>query len=57
VEKITPVGKMSKKARKAFHAKKRGSWHGISPVTRIASNGKGYDRARAKREARRSDDE
>ena len=54
MEKFTPVGKMSKKARKAFHAKKRGSWHGISPVTRIAAKDKGYNRAREKQKALRS---
>lgn len=56
VEKVTPVNKMSKKARKAFHAKKRGTWHGISPVTRIASSGKGYDRAKEKQKALRSEE-
>ena len=31
-------------------AKQRGSWNGISPVTRIVPNGKAYDRNRIKRE-------
>ena len=57
MKKVTPVAKMSKKARRAFHAAKRGSWHGISPVTRIACADKGYHRAREKRKALRSDDE
>lgn len=53
MDKVTPVEKMSKKARRAFHAKKRGSWHGISPVTRINATGKGYNRAREKQAALR----
>lgn len=53
MDKVTPVEKMSKKARRAFHAKKRGSWHGISPVTRINASHKGYDRAREKQAALR----
>jgi len=47
--KITPIGKQSKRAQKEYHNKQRGSWYGISPVTRTAKNGKAYDRNRAKR--------
>lgn len=42
--------KQSKKQRKEYNAKQRGSWNGISPVTRIVPNGKAYDRNRIKRE-------
>ena len=38
------------KQRKEYNAKQRGSWNGISPVTRIVPNGKAYDRNRIKRE-------
>ena len=41
-----------KKAQKEQHAKQRGSWYGISPVTRTVPNGKAYDRNRVKREDR-----
>ena len=44
--------KQSKKAQKEQYAKQRGSWYGISPVTRTVPNGKAYDRNRVKREDR-----
>lgn len=44
-----PLKKQSKKAQKEYHAKQRGSWYGISPVTRTVPNGKAYDRNRVKR--------
>ena len=44
-----PLEKRSKKAQKAYHRMQRGTWHGFSPVTRIAPNGKAYDRNREKR--------
>lgn len=41
--------KLSKKAKKAEDAKKRGSWGGISPVTRMPPPPKAYNRSREKR--------
>lgn len=41
-----PLKKQSKKAQREHHAKQRGSWYGISPVTRTVPNGKAYDRNR-----------
>lgn len=52
MRKLTPIDKMSKKSRKAFHAQQRGSWNGLSPVTRIVPNKKAYDRNRAKQASR-----
>ena len=49
---MIPLKKQSKKAQKEQHAKQRGSWYGISPVTRTVPNGKAYDRNRVKRENR-----
>lgn len=49
MKQLVPLHKQSKKARKAYHAKQRGTWNGLSPVTRIVRNGKAYDRNRAKR--------
>lgn len=49
MRKLTPIAKMSKKKQRAYHALKRGSWNGLSPVTRIAANKKAYDRKRARR--------
>lgn len=47
-----PLSKQSKKSQKEYHAKQRGTWNGISPVTRTVPNGKAYDRNRIKRENR-----
>lgn len=43
MRKLVPLHKQSKKQRKEYNAKQRGSWNGISPVTRIVPNGKAYD--------------
>ena len=51
VDKTIPLRKQSKKAQKAYHARQRGSWYGLSPVTRIAPNGKAYNRRQEKRVA------
>lgn len=52
MEKLIPLEKQSKRAQKAHHSKRRGSWNGVDPVTRIVPSGKLYDRNRAKRETR-----
>ena len=52
MKQMIPLKKQSKKAQKEQHAKQRGSWYGISPVTRTVPNGKAYDRNRVKREDR-----
>ena len=31
---LIPLDKRSKKARREYHAKQRGSWHGVNPITR-----------------------
>lgn len=46
MKKMTPLSKMSKKAQKAYHAKRRLDWNGIKPVTRVAKSKKVYDRKR-----------
>ncbi len=46
-----PLNKRSKKAQKEYHAKQRGSWYGLNPITRTVSSGKVYDRNRVKRAA------
>ena len=45
-----PLKKQSKRAQKEFHSKRRGSWYGVSPVTRRIPSGKAYDRNHIKRE-------
>lgn len=57
MKKITPLKKQSKKAQRRYHAAKRGDWHGVCPVTRVVPNKKAYDRSRARREARRANEE
>lgn len=47
-----PLNKRSKKTQKEYYAKQRGSWYGLSPITRTVPSGKVYDRNRVKREAR-----
>ena len=47
-----PLNMRSKKAQKEYHAKQRGSWYGVDPITHIVSRGKIYDRNRVKRENR-----
>lgn len=49
---LVPLNKRSKKAQKEYHARQRGSWYGLSPVTRTVPSGKIYDRSRVKRAAR-----
>ena len=44
MKKVIPLKKQSKKAQKQFHAKQRGSWNGLSPVTRVVPSKKLYDR-------------
>ena len=52
----TPMAKRSKRAQCEHYAAKRGSWNGLSPVTRVVQSKKAYDRNRVKREARRAND-
>lgn len=46
---MTPLQKQSKREQKGYHAKRRGSWNGLCPVTWTVPNGRGYDRNRDKR--------
>ena len=50
MEKMIPLAKQSKASRHEYHLARRGSWNGLSPVTRIAKNKKAFDRNRLKRE-------
>ena len=53
MERFIPLEKQSKRAQKAHHAKRRGSWNGMCPATRAVPSGKAYDRNRRKRAERR----
>lgn len=48
-----PLDKRSKKAQREYHAKQRGSWHGVNPITRTVQSRKTYDRERVKQADRR----
>lgn len=49
---MVPLNKRSKKAKKEYHIKQRGSWYGLNPVIRTVPSRKAYDRNRVKRVAR-----
>ena len=48
MKKMIPLNKQSKKAQRNYHSKQRGSWNGLSPVTRVVPSGKVYDRKKLK---------
>ena len=48
-----PLNKQSKRARRAYHTARRGSWYGLSPVIRVVPGRRGYDRNRTKRADRK----
>lgn len=50
---MIPLHKRSKKQQREYHAKQRGSWHGLNPVTRTVPNRKAYDRKQWKQRHRR----
>ena len=50
--KVTPIAKQSKSKQREYYTSKRGSWNGVSPVTRIVPSRRVYDRKRMKRETR-----
>ncbi len=46
--KTVPIRKMSKKAQKEYHSRQRGTWEGVSPISRTVPSGKVYNRKRWK---------
>lgn len=46
--KLVPLNKLSKKAQKKYHARKRKDWNGITPTTRVIKSKKVYDRKKFK---------
>ena len=46
--KVTPLKKQSKKNQRKFHAAKRGSWNGVSPITRVVQSKRIYGRKAVK---------
>ena len=47
MEKFIPYEKLSKKEQRKRDAQRRGSWQGLSPVTRRPENPKAYNRRKA----------
>lgn len=54
MEKMIPLAKQSKASQRKYHLARRGSWNGVSPITRIAQSKTAYDRNRIKKEDRRA---
>ena len=48
MDKFVPYEKLSKKKKRQLDAEKRGSWHGLKPITRKPKNPKAYDRKKAR---------
>lgn len=51
--KLIPYQKLSKKAKRQADAKKRGSWYGLSPVTRSPLPSSAYKRSQVRAATRR----
>ena len=49
MEKFIPFEKLSKKKQRELNALKRGSWHGVNPVSRKSENPKAYNRQKARK--------
>lgn len=47
--KVVPLKKQSKKNQRAHHARSRGDWNGLVPVTRVVRSKKAYDRKKLKK--------
>ena len=52
---MIPIDKQSKRAQKEYYAAKRGSWNGVSPITRVVESKKVYNRKRVRRANRSID--
>ncbi|MDR2606644.1 MAG: hypothetical protein LBC38_05115, partial [Oscillospiraceae bacterium] len=50
MQKFIPYEKLSKKARREQDARRRGSWNGLNPVTRVPANPKAYNRSKLKQQ-------
>lgn len=49
MEKFIPYEKLSKKAKRELDRKKRGTWGGLNPVTRMPPNPRAYNRRKAQK--------
>lgn len=53
MNRMVPLNKQSKKQQRAYHARQRGCWYGLDPVTRVVPNKKAYRRHAIKQTDRR----
>ena len=49
MEKFIPYEKLSKKKKRELDLKKRGTWGGLNPVTRMPPNPRAYNRRKAQK--------
>lgn len=49
-DKVVSIEKMSKREQKRHYARYRGSWDGVSPISRCVPSGKVYRRCKRKNE-------
>lgn len=49
MKKFIPYEKLSKKKKRELDQKRRGSWNGLNPVTRMPPNPKAYNRQKARK--------
>ena len=52
MNRMVPIRKQSKKAKKKYYAQQRGSWNCVNPVSKKVPNGKTYSRTKSRNEAR-----
>ena len=52
MNRMVPIRKQSKKAKKKYYTQQRGSWNGVNPVSRKVPNRKAYSRTKSRNEAR-----
>lgn len=53
MKRYVTIDKRSKKARKEYYAKQRGTWGELNPVTRSVPSGKTYNRNKDKQKSRK----
>ena len=49
-QRYVPLEKQSKRKQKEYHAKQRGDWGNVNPITRKVESAKLYNRKKSKRE-------
>lgn len=49
MKQMVPLSKRSKKEQRAYYTQQRGSWNGLSPVTRKPENSRAYNRKKARK--------